>query len=1119
MVVEIGAFGASMFFAIARPIQALVVLADISQRDAARQAAEEAGISLQFRFASCLTTTGPVNTPFLRQLADADDYSAMLDTFGIEQPVSLILLAVGSADCAVAEAISPTLLQRDAPAICLEGDKALAGMIGKRLARFGYRSHLLAEAAWLFTRDVLPSTGQAANLCLESRLVADTVPATEPVALRVQTPPEPASPQAGQTEALAQNTAVPPTTISVPSTLAVHIANATSDHLFWGPKQIATWRADGKIERLADDGTVFAASGKLHIASNSFAVEPDFFYTLALCGRMLSCSGLVRVLVMDDTIDIPVVCREVRLAAGSKMRIAAEFRALHRSSTLHIRIEVPQAKPGDQFALAQMQVSRIGATKALAQLEVDLGSDLPIASMASVVGRDEMMLDAVSTLYRQCAKLRVYLNRHTDLPSYLDDPRIEVAWSSDHGDMGDTGKFFWAEDTTPGPRLVVDDDFIFPTDFTQHMVGKLKHYDCRAMIGVHGIILRQPLLKSYYDPTARFVNRYVIGLGSDLPVHTVGTGAVCYDPAKFRLALRDFPFNNMADIWVMLAAQRQNIPIIAASRPYHWLIDNRTTAPSESIFKASSSDTKNSFNTAKMQSHVTRVGWPISIQRRISAGVAIRKALLLLEALSSADACMAAIRAWWDTRPRWLDWVVVAVTPDEQTEMALHDLLAQANLPCEFQIVGTTALKRKVTVADLVVMLRAIDYDVAVRFAPGIRPVGKTWHPILAEAEKAGLVELHSKGKMTEPPVMAWTRDTLTGLLAKASNSDPGNWVDVLRGIADACKLRSVSRLAVEDTIVFEGGAGLAGVLEGVLRTSTQAGRLRCDMRPVWLNYPGTIRINDVAERVFLLNLDRRPDRLAMFTAQAEKIGLKFERFSAFDGSKEPHFSEWQTYSQQPVMPFPKGVGPFKWEWDLYNSYLSDNHRIAHYEHKHGKKIMSKGAWGYQKSMIEIIGRAIENDWDSVLIFDDDCLFHRETVRLFDQRMREVPPDWMMLNLGALQYSWESKWINWKSNGLYHCRGSSVGSHAVLLHREAYPLVMMAAMRMDLPFDTGALHSVKRKHADRCFVFFPNLFIQNVDDSDIGDSNVQLREGGQADNKYRWILEDYTTPHSPGQPA
>ena len=38
--------------------------------------------------------------------------------------------------------------------------------------------------------------------------------------------------------------------------------------------------------------------------------------------------------------------------------------------------------------------------------------------------------------------------------------------------------------------------------------------------------------------------------------------------------------------------------------------------------------------------------------------------------------------------------------------------------------------------------------------------------------------------------------------------------------------------------------------------------------------------------KVFLVNLDKRPDRLAFVSKQLDELGIPFERFAAIDGSK-----------------------------------------------------------------------------------------------------------------------------------------------------------------------------------------------------------------------------------------
>src|SRR5690606_12266143 len=140
---------------------------------------------------------------------------------------------------------------------------------------------------------------------------------------------------------------------------------------------------------------------------------------------------------------------------------------------------------------------------------------------------------------------------------------------------------------------------------------------------------------------------------------------------------------------------------------------------------------------------------------------------------------------------------------------------------------------------------------------------------------------------------------------------------------------------------------------------------------------------------------------------------------------------------------------------------------------------------------------------------EDDVLFHQSTVELFDRFVAQLPPDWSILQLGAMQLHWEDNWISWYSDNLYRCQGSSIGAHAFALRGQVLPELLERSRVRDLPFDIGALHTIKRRHAARCFTMFPNLAIQSAADSDIGMSTMFFREARRTDNIYRWYLPEY----------
>jgi GR25 family glycosyltransferase involved in LPS biosynthesis len=847
----------------------------------------------------------------------------------------------------------------------------------------------------------------------------------------------------------------------------------------------------------------------LFVSSPEIPVEPDIFFELTIVGEAKLAGARLFIFAHDPTVGIDLVCRDLKLVRRTQFRERIVFRTLHRAKTISLRILVPKAVAGDQLRLERVILTRLGPTKTLAP-EAATGRAV---SMATVVGREEMLLDAVSTLYNQVDRIRIYLNGSTDAPTYLDDPRIELAWSRDHGDSGDMGKFFWADDKSPGYRFVVDDDFIFPANFIERMALKLETYGRRAVVGVHAILLRQPF-KDYYDPRSRLVNRCAIALGQDLNCNVLGTGAICYDPKIFVISKNEFQYKNMADLWVMSAAQRQGLPLVAISRPHNWLIDNVTTDPKfNSIYLASATRGNNAFNTAEIQSHIARSAWPVTIRPRCDRGRCVPRVAAVFES-GDVSAFRRSFASWMSTRPRDIDWVLIVVVQSRTAaaDEAIRDVVVQAEAPFETHFVSEISSGRSIGAQETLELIQRIAPEGALWFRSGVRWIGNRWSELIGEAlQSDGPVVLRASGAGADNPLaVCWSRgftDSIVGQ-SRAAPRARSLW-QLIQSALPATSDASTSALdhqRVAEATDLEPWP--EAVPEEAPAKPSEGGKT-ARQSPAG---SGTIRINDVFKRVLVLNLDRRPDRLQQFSRQAKKHRLLFERFPAVDGSKAPVSEDWAAYARSPVQPYPRGTGTFKYEYDFYYNYVNDLQRAAHLEERDKKKVLSRGAWGYLLSMIQILRRAIAEDWESVVVFDDDCRFHCDLSAQFDRIMRVLPADWMLLSMGALQYNWTPKWISWYDRRLYHCNGSSVGSHATAIHRSAFPMLLMKSEEMMLPFDVGALHTVKRMFATRCFVMYPNLFIQDTTDTDIGDSAVQLSEAAKPDNVYRWRTADYEGP-------
>jgi hypothetical protein len=145
----------------------------------------------------------------------------------------------------------------------------------------------------------------------------------------------------------------------------------------------------------------------------------------------------------------------------------------------------------------------------------------------------------------------------------------QVDRSQKHGDHGDAGKFFWCA-SARGYQLTCDDDLVYPADYALELVLAIERYDRKAAVGMHGILLNDPMGPSYYH--GRKLIHWRGRLGNDRSVHLLGTGVLGYHASAVKLTWRTFEVPNMADVWMGLACQRQSVPMVCLARnKTNWL--------------------------------------------------------------------------------------------------------------------------------------------------------------------------------------------------------------------------------------------------------------------------------------------------------------------------------------------------------------------------------------------------------------------------------------------------------------------------------------------------------------------------------------------------------------------
>jgi GR25 family glycosyltransferase involved in LPS biosynthesis len=126
------------------------------------------------------------------------------------------------------------------------------------------------------------------------------------------------------------------------------------------------------------------------------------------------------------------------------------------------------------------------------------------------------------------------------------------------------------------------------------------------------------------------------------------------------------------------------------------------------------------------------------------------------------------------------------------------------------------------------------------------------------------------------------------------------------------------------------------------------------------------MKVNDFFDKVYLINLKRRPDKLKMTKELLDKFNITFELFEAVD------FCEGipEDYQHQPVK----------------ESFLTK---------------VKPGAFGCLMSHLEVIKDAKKNNYNKVLIFEDDLATGDNFEFLFSQKVKDLPSDWKLFYLGA----------------------------------------------------------------------------------------------------------------------
>lgn len=150
--------------------------------------------------------------------------------------------------------------------------------------------------------------------------------------------------------------------------------------------------------------------------------------------------------------------------------------------------------------------------------------------------------------------------------------------------------------------------------------------------------------------------------------------------------------------------------------------------------------------------------------------------------------------------------------------------------------------------------------------------------------------------------------------------------------------------------------------------------------------------------KTYVISLDRTPERFAFVKKQLDEQNLKYKKFKAVDGYE----LDFQNAETGEFLASEKKKDFSKYSWEngptTYNVVLHGRTLMKIFVEK---KQFSLGEIGVTCSHREIWKEMIKNNYDKVMVFEDDVIFDKDFKKNLAEYVADLPDDWDIAFLGV----------------------------------------------------------------------------------------------------------------------
>jgi hypothetical protein len=185
--------------------------------------------------------------------------------------------------------------------------------------------------------------------------------------------------------------------------------------------------------------------------------------------------------------------------------------------------------------------------------------------------RPKQLINCIQSIFNQADIINIALNNYNEIPIELYDKKINIHICDNS--KGDAFKFLSLCNSN-GYFFTIDDDLIYPANYSEFMIDNVNKYKKKCVVTIHGRSFSTLPIISYY----RGANERYYCLREqkdDKQIQFGGTGVMCFHTNLMKIPMSYFEYSNMADIWIGKYTAEHKIPIICVKHDSYFIIQQQ----------------------------------------------------------------------------------------------------------------------------------------------------------------------------------------------------------------------------------------------------------------------------------------------------------------------------------------------------------------------------------------------------------------------------------------------------------------------------------------------------------------------------------------------------------------